>query len=446
MNNDAPLRITYLTAGAAGMYCGSCMHDNTLARGLIKLGVDVQLVPMYTPIQTDEDDVSIDQVFFGGINVYLQQRIGLFRFLPKALDRLLDHPALLRWVGSRGVETSASKLGDLTLSMLRGSAGFQRKEVQRLCQWLERAPRPDLLVLTNVLVSGCVPDLKRTFQVPVAVTLQGDDLFLDELPAPDKTRALDQIRRLAEHVDAFLVHSRYYAGYMADYLGIDPAKFHVVPLGIDTTGYFQPEYFQPAAETEPPANPIDTPRVGYLARLAPEKGLHVLVDAFIRLKELPGMAGTQLLVAGWLGKRHEAYVAAQLAKLQAAGLGDACRFLGPVDRAQKVHMLRQLQLFSVPTLYREPKGLYVLEAMAAGVPVVQPSHGIFPELLAGTGGGRLVPPNSPAALADTLHELLLDHATRQQLAVTGRTAVEQRYNARTMAEQTLTVLRRLIAQ
>ncbi|MHB8971132.1 MAG: glycosyltransferase family 4 protein [Pirellulaceae bacterium] len=440
-NNDAPLRITYLTAGAAGMYCGSCMHDNTLARALLKLGVDVQLVPMYTPIQTDEDDVSIDQVFFGGINVYLQQCLGLFRFLPKAIDRLLDRPSLLRWIGSRGVETNAAKLGDLTLSMLRGSAGFQRKEVQRLSQWLERGPRPDLLVLSNVLVSGCVPDLKRALQVPVAVTLQGDDLFLDELPGPDRTRALDQIRCLAKDVDAFLVHSRYYAGYMSEYLGIDPAKFRVVPLGIDTTGYFEP-----AAESDPLTHSFSTLRVGYLARLAPEKGLHILVDAFIRLKELPGMAGTQLLVAGWLGKRHEAYAAAQLAKLQAAGLGDACRFLGPVDRAQKVHMLRQLHLFSVPTVYRESKGLYVLESLAAGVPVVQPSHGVFPELLAATGGGRLVPPHSPAALADTLHELLLDHATRQQLAVTGRTAVQQRYNARAMAEQTLIVLRHLIAQ
>ena len=135
-----PLRIAYLTAGAAGMYCGSCLHDNTLARELIRQGVDVQLVPLYTPIQTDEQDVTIDQVFFGGMNVYLQQHVGLFRRLPKWLDRVLDRPGLLRWIGSRGMETSAEQLGELTVSMLRGSAGFQRKEVQRLCQWLATPP------------------------------------------------------------------------------------------------------------------------------------------------------------------------------------------------------------------------------------------------------------------------------------------------------------------
>ncbi len=159
--DQTPLRITYLTAGAAGMYCGSCMHDNTLARALVRLGVDVQLVPMYTPIQIDEQDMSRQQVFFGGINVYLQQRFRLFRYLPRFLDRALDRPGLLRWIGSRGIETKANLLGDLAVSMLKGSAGFQRKEVQRLCQWLGQGPAPHLINLTNILVAGCVPDLRR---------------------------------------------------------------------------------------------------------------------------------------------------------------------------------------------------------------------------------------------------------------------------------------------
>ena len=301
MNDHPPLRITYLTAGAAGMYCGSCMHDNTLARALVELGVDVQLVPMYTPIQTDEEDATIDQVFFGGVNVYLQQRIGLFRHLPKAFDRLLDSPALLRWIGSRGVETSAAQLGELTLSMLRGSAGFQRKEVQRLCQWLMRDPQPDLLVLSNALVSGCVPDIKRALRVPVAVTLQGDDMFLDELPHPYKDRALEQIRRLAEHVDAFLVHSRYYAAFMADYLADRSRQVPPRPAGDRHI-----RLSSAASGDDIPADPPDRLRVGYLARLAPEKGLHVLVDAFIRLKQLPGMDATELLVAGCSGQTPRA--------------------------------------------------------------------------------------------------------------------------------------------
>jgi len=436
MTEKPPLRLTYLTAGAAGMYCGSCMHDNTLARALTALGVDVQLVPMYTPLRTDEEDQAIDRVFFGGINVYLQQKSGLFRFLPKAFDRLLDSPRLLRWIGSRGLETSAAQLGALTLSMLRGSAGFQRKEVDRLCRWLGRPPQPELIVLSNVLVAGCVPDIKARLPARIAVTLQGDDLFLNELPTRDRERALVEIRRLAAHVDAFLVHSRYYAEFMADFLGVNPARFRQIPLGIDTT-----DYPPPTGDAREQSGPV---RIGYLARLAPEKGLHVLVDAFLLLKRMPGMESTELLLAGWSGPRHQAYIEEQFRKLRAAGLDGSFRHLGAIDRAQKLDLLSQLDVLSVPTVYREPKGLYVLEALAAGVPVVQPDHGAFPELLAATGGGRLVPPGHPTALAEALHDLLSDHSARSRLAKAGRAAVHERYNAQTMARRTLEVLQSLL--
>ena len=433
-------RIVYLTAGAAGMYCGSCMHDNTLARALLALGVDVQLIPLYTPIRVDEPDVSLDRVFFGGVNVYLQHRFGLFRLLPAWLDRLLDRPALLRWIGSRGMETSAQQLGSLTVSMLRGAQGAQRKEVHRLCHWLAGSPKPDVVILTNVLIAGCVPELKATLGVPVLVTLQGDDLFLEQLPACDKARALAEIHDLAQHIDGFLVHSRYYADFMSDYLGIDRARFHCVPLGVDTSDTDGATY--PAGESEDGQS--GSRNIAYLARLAPEKGLHVLVDAFLLLKQMPAMDSTRLVIAGWQGKRDQSYVDQQLAKLQNAGLADHCQLLGTIDGQQKRSLLGQAHLLSVPTVYREPKGLYVLEALAAGVPVVQPNHGVFPELLAATGGGRLVPPENPRALAEAWHGLLVNEPERHQLAIAGQTAVHTTLNAQAAASETLRVLRRLL--
>lgn len=420
------------------MYCGSCMHDNSLARSLSQLGADVQLVPLYTPIQTDEPDATLDRVFFGGINVYLQQRLGLFRYLPRFLDRVLDHPALLRWIGSKGVETSAANLGELTLSMLRGSTGFQRKEVRRLVDWLSRPPRPEVLVLSNILIAGCVPDLKKQLQVPVAVTLQGDDLFLQELGSDYRRRALELIRRLADHVDAFLVHSQSYGDHISAYLGVDRTKFQRVPLGIDTSDF-------EVVPTSPPEHEHDRPlKLGYLARLAPEKGLHVLVDAFIRLRQRPDLNNVELVIAGWRGQRHEPYVQEQLQKLATAGLSNAVQLFGTVDRATKLHMLSQLQLFSVPTTFHEPKGLYVLEALAAGIPVVQPAHGVFPELIAATQGGILFPPGDSAALADACAQLLLDPSLRRQIAERGRQAVLQNHSARVTATQTLAVLQSLV--
>ena len=96
------MRIVYLSAGAGNMYCGSCLQGNTLVAALRAAGQDCLLAPMYTPIRTDEENVSIDRVAFGGINVYLQQHSAVFRHTPWAIDRLLDRPATLRWAAGRG--------------------------------------------------------------------------------------------------------------------------------------------------------------------------------------------------------------------------------------------------------------------------------------------------------------------------------------------------------
>jgi glycosyltransferase involved in cell wall biosynthesis len=434
--------IAYLTAGGAGMYCGSCMHDNTLARAMARRGVNLLLTPMYTPIRTDEENVSIDRVFFGGINVYLQQKLPLFRRLPEFVDRFFDQPWLLKWATSHGIETSPQQLGAMTLSMLQGAGGFQRKEVRKLCRWLADEVRPDLVILSNMLIAGAAPTLKEMLPAPLLVTLQGDDIFLDDLPEPYKKQAFAEIRRLAGSVDGYLVHSRFYADHMAEYFGIDREAIHLVPLGIDTHDFGDGDAAGdvPAVGSNPDTN-HRPPTVGYLARLAPEKGLHVMVDAFLELRRRPGMEHARLHLAGWLGEPQRPYAEEQFQKLREAGLGDAFYYAGAVDRRRKIDFLRGLDVFSVPTTYRDPKGLFYLEALAAGVPVVAPAHGAFPELLSQTGGGRLIPPGDPLRLADALHELLLDPQERRRLGSEGRRNVHARFHADAMAQNTLDCLR-----
>lgn len=429
---DRPaVKLAYLTAGAAGMYCGSCMHDNTLASALTSMGVDAQLIPTYTPIRTDEHDVSVDRVFFGGVNIYLQQRFPLFRHLPGLLDRVLDQPWFLRWVTSRGMAIAPKQLGELTVSMLKGEHGYQRKEVKRLCRWLASSLRPDVVVLTNILIGGCIPELKRTWNAPVWVTLQGDDVFLDYLPEPYQAQALAEVRRLVNSVDGFLVHTQFYADFMQEYLDVPADRLRIVPLGIDGQSLrYAPEHT---------AKPQDQRTIGYLARLAPEKGLHVLVDAFIQLRQEPRFKDVRLDIAGWLGQDHREYAEEQFGKLKSAGLEADYQYHGSVDRAQKLSFLHSLDLFSVPSTYRDPKGIYVLESMAAGVPVVEPNHGAFPELLA-HGGGRLVTPNDSSALAAELGKLLNDDDQGRRLGEQGQSHVlEQRTPAR-MARETLLAL------
>lgn len=430
-------KIIYLTAGAGGMYCGSCMHDNALAKALADQGWDIQLVPTYTPIRTDEADFSVDQVLFGGLNVYLQQKLPLFRYLPSALARMLDNPKLIRRVTAKAMETDPKTLGSLTLSMLKGSKGNQRREVRRICDWLKNE-KPDLLIFSNVLIGGCIETIKQELQIPVLVTLQGDDVFLDSLEKPYRSKCLEQIREIMKFVDGFIVHTEFFRSYMSDYFQIDPQRIHVTPLGIDVNDF---QRSSSASEKQhPPTKQQRT--IGYLARLAPEKGLHQLVEAFIELKSKPGFEDVRLKVAGWLGPQNQDYADALWQRLQDAGLEQDYEYLGSIERQEKLDLLDSLDVFSVPAQFQEPKGLYALEALAAGVPVVQPDHGAFPELIRESNGGILFEHGKTTALADALALLLTDVPRRESHGESGRQFVHHTRNAAKMAESTSEVLER----
>jgi glycosyltransferase involved in cell wall biosynthesis len=428
------MKIAYITAGAAGMYCGSCLHDNTLAASLIELGEDVLLVPTYTPLRTDEPDVSISRIFFGGINVYLQQKSALFRHTPWWLDRLLDHPALLERVSQRGVSIQPADLGEMTVSMLRGEDGHQRKEIEKLVHWLIHEVRPDVVHLSNSMMLGMARMLKDQFGPPVVCQLSGEDLFLEKLVPPHYDQARALLRERAAAVDAFVALNRYYADFMAEYLGVDRARVHVIPHGLKLDGHGR------RIEKSP-----EEPRViGYLARICEDKGLHVLVEACERLARRSSLPPFVLRAAGYLGAADRHYYERVRDRIDAGPLARRYQYIGEPDRAEKIAFLQSLDVFSVPTVYRESKGLPVLEALANAVPVVLPDHGSFPELVADTGGGLLCRPHDSADLADKLAELLADPLRATQMGLAGQQAVEDRYHAKAMARQTLVLYKHLV--
>jgi glycosyltransferase involved in cell wall biosynthesis len=429
------MRIAYITAGAAGMFCGSCMHDNTLVAALAAAGHDALLVPTYTPIRTDEDDVSQRRIFLGGINVYLQEKFALFRHTPWVVDRVLDARRLLRWVSRFAVNTRYEDLGELTVSMLQGEHGHQRKEVAKLVRWLKTDVKPEIVNLTNVLLSGLVHQVKAELNVPVLGTLQGDDVFLDALPESHRSRALALIKEHCREMDGFIATSYYYADYMSRYLDIARERISVVYPGLNLRDHGGPR-------PEPNGAPFT---VGYFARICPEKGLHVLAEAFRLMQEQPSAPTARLHVSGWLGANHQVYFDDVRRTLAAAGLGDRFEYVASPDHASKVRFLQSVDVLSVPTVYREPKGLYVLEALANGVPVVQPRHGSFPELVEATGGGLLVEPNHPGDLAAALRRLADDTGHRAELGRKGKEAVHRRFHAAAMAEETVNIYRKYVA-
>jgi glycosyltransferase involved in cell wall biosynthesis len=411
------------------------MHDNTLAAALKEMGHDVALIPTYTPVRTDETDVSIHRVFYGAVNVYLEQWSKLFRRLPRPVHWLLDRPTLLNWASGRGVTPDAKVLGELTLSVLRGEQGNQRRELEALVAWLRDSYRPDIVHITNSMFLGLAGPMKRDLGVPVVCSVQGEDLFVEQLIEPYKTRVRRELRAHARDVDAIIATGGYYADFMAEYLDLSPERIRIVHLGINLAGHGQAPQ---RVRTEDDPRPFV---IGYLARVCPEKGLHILAEAFRKLAGEVGKDAVALRVAGYLGKRDEQYLHGVQEEIGDWGLEDSFEYVGEVDRAEKIEFLGGLDVLSVPTPYQDPKGLFVFEALANGVPVVQPAHGAFPELIEMTGGGLLAAPESPGDLADQIRVLMENEDLRRELGQRGKVAVERLFSDSSMAEDTLNVYR-----
>ena len=383
------MKITILTAGTGSYYCGACMRDNALARELIARGHETHLVPMYLPLRLDEERVDDKTpVFFGGINVFLQEKYGIFRRFPSWVDRLLNRPSLLRAVAKRSHLTSAREQGEMTCKMLRLEESNLGRETDKLVEWLQgEEGGPDVVLLSNALLAGLAGVLKERLGVPVVCTFQGEDSFLDGLPDPWREKAWTEMAAQVRECHALVAPSRFFAGVMESRLGLAEGAISVVPNGIDLQGYGMAE---------------PRKRIGFLSRMCAGKGLGRLVEAVICLDD-PSIV---LAVAGTMGGGDKEYVASLKARLEKAGMSNRVEWYPDLDRAEKIAFLRSLTVFSVPTAIPEAFGLYLIEAMACGVPVVMPRVSAFPEIVGEAGCGVLVEPGSAEDLARGLREVI----------------------------------------
>jgi glycosyltransferase involved in cell wall biosynthesis len=427
------MKILYLTGGAGQMYCGSCLRDNALATELIARGHDVTLLPVYTPTLTDEENVSYDKVFFGGVSVYLEQYVPMFRNSPKWLDRVWDSKPMLDLATRRSISTSPKMLGEMTVSMLKGENGFQRKEISKLLDWLKSEDQPDVVSLPYTLLIGLAKPIKEAAGKPICCTLQGEDLFLDGLEEPYRSQSKELIRTQLQYVDVFISVSEYYAEFMPPYLGIPPDKIRVVPLGINLEGY--------SKKSRDNSRPFT---IGYFARVAPEKGLHVLTETYRYLRSSGALTNARLEVAGYLGPEYRQYLENIVQEMQKANLGTEFSYRGKLDREQKIAFLQELDVLSVPATYNEPKGIFLLEAMACGVPLVQPRRGGFTEIVERTGGGLLVEADNVESLAEGLMKLNQDPNLASELGDKGFRNVREFYSVGRMADGALDVYQSLL--
>mgnify|MGYP000865810483 CR=1 FL=1 len=437
------MNIVHLTAGAGGMYCGTCLQSNTLAAALRATGHSVLLVPLYTPLRIDEATEALPEVAFGGIRAYLQQQWPFFRHLPRRIQRLLDSPALLHLASRFGQNVRPERLGALTVSVLRGEQGRLDNQLDELVQWLARDIQPQVVHFSTGLLAGMARRIRQGTDARMVANLSSEDAFLDRLPDAYRHEAVGLMAQACSDLDGLVAPSQFARQRMAKYLHIDPSRIDVIRPGLASHGHaHEPRgTTQTSCEQEGVSNP--GPVLGFLARICPEKGLHLLVQAFQRLSRLPAMARLRLRVAGHVGPQDRAYLAKIRQDLSQAGLAHRFEVFPDPDRTAKLQFLQSLDILCVPAIVPQSKALYVIEAFMNGVPVVLPDHGAFHELVHESEGGLLYRPDDADDLVAKLGELLLDRSKAKRCAQRCLSCAQRQFTAARMADEILALYVRL---
>ncbi len=427
------MKIVMIIPGSGGgFYCENCLRDTGVVKVLRQRGHDATVVPLYLPMFTDDPDVAKDSpVFFGGVRLYLQHKIGWLRHMPRWMARLLDSSWMLGLAAKQAGSTRASGMGAMTLSMIRGRDGGQAAELDRLIEWLQRdGERPDVIQISSILLIGLAGQLRDRLKVPITCVLQDEDTWIDALDAPYGRACWDAILEQCPAVARFLPVSQFYANRMQAKLGLPAGKMTVVYPGIATDDYV----------TAPP-NP-DPPVIGYLSKMTRSLGLETLVDAFIQLKKTRFPTLKLRAMGGQTGDDAR-FLESLRRRLDGLGMAGDVEFLPGLEREERIGFLSGLSVLSVPMPEGEAFGLFIIEALAAGVPVVQPDRGGFTEVIRMTGGGLLYDPAQPDALIGALETMLTDRVTAAAMGRQGQTAVRQQFTMNRMADDLLSVYKTL---
>jgi len=425
------MQIVFMTPGSGdNFYCENCLRDKAVVVAMRAMGHDAASMPLYLPPlmqDTDPGDAKTP-VFFGGVNVYLQQRFRLFRHTPRWVDTFFDSNRLLRFAASKVGMTKASVLGETAVSMLQGASGRQVKELDRMIDYMRSNSRADAVVLSNAMLLGMAPKLSEELGCAVICMLQDEHDFIDALPDNYVRQAWDLMRQNARSVSLFVAPSRYYADLMGPRLGLDEGAVKVCCNGIDPEGY------------RPADKPPDPPVIGYLSRLHYDKGLDLLTDAFIEIKSVPGLANAKLLIAGGMTQNHQNYINEIKQSLERAGVSEDVEWAGDFDRQAKREFIPKLSVMCVPDRSKPAAGMFVMESLIAGVPLVEPAGGALTELIEATRGGLLYDPEKPGDMIEKLIRLLKDPKAAWEMGQSGRKAALRQFTAQAAAQRLLDLL------
>ncbi len=428
------MKIVHIVPGSGGtFYCQNCMRDIELIESLKALGHEIYIVPMYLPISVDDHEKVDDiPVFYGAINIYLKEKLPFYRYAPMWLEKLFDSQLLLRFAAKKSGSTRPSGMEDMTISMLMGEEGRQASELDHLIKFLKRKIKPDIVHLSNALLLGLARRLKNDLSTKVICFLQDENEWIDPMSEEYQKRIWDLIAERAVDVDMFVAASNYYSEKSKALLKIPAEKINVVYDGINLDGY------------ETSSLPFDPPVIGYLCRMSEYFGLGIIVDAFIRLKQNVRIKDLKLYLTGGYTSDDKIFVNEILKKISKFGFEKDVKIFEEFNKGNRIQFLRSLTLLSVPVPTGEAFGAYQLEALAAGVPIVQPNIGGYPEFIEATGGGIIYEPNDSENLAKAVASLLTKPDQVRKFGAQGRKSVLEKYSMSDMAKKIIKVYESII--
>lgn len=423
------MRILHLVPGSGGtFYCQNCLRDHLLIRALRRQGHDVVMVPLYLPMYAGAIAAETDApLFFGGISIYVRERVPFLRHMPAWLDRLLNLPLLLRQAAAREGSTNAAELGDMTLSMLEGTGGNQKQEFERFLEWLKTQPQPDVIHISNALLLGFVPSLREATSAALVCSLQDEEPWVNSMRPPHDRLCWESMARHARHIARFVATSRWYAERMQERMALAPGQTAVIYPGIDVP----PEM--------PALQQADPPTIGYLARLNPAQGFEDVAHAFIALKKNPALSSLRLRATGGATPADLPFLNTMEKRFEETGVLEDVFLDKDFHAAPDSAFFGGLTLLCTPARGGEAFGMHIIEAMARGIPVVQPRVAAYPEILEAHGGGILYDADTPEGLTDALYQLLSEPEEAHRLGAQGYAQARAHFSVERMAEEMLSL-------
>jgi glycosyltransferase involved in cell wall biosynthesis len=429
------MKIVQIIPGSGGsFYCGNCLRDDKFYESLKGLGHDVIKIPMYLPLFADTQDESQVPVFYGAVSLYLKQQFPLLRKMPSWFDRLLNSTPMLRLAAKQSGSTDADGLEDMTISMLNGEEGNQSEELEQMVDWIANHYKPDVVHISNALLLGLAKRLKERLKVPILCSLQDEDVWVNAMDEVNQQKVWNLMSEKAKDIDAFIAVSDYFADLSIQNMKLPKEKVHRVYLGVCTNNY---RYIN-AAEKER--------TIGFISRLCYGNGLDILVDAFIGLKKNAGFEDVKLLLTGGYTGVDKRFLKGVRKQIEKAGLSDQVIWQEKFDNEDRLRFFDQVQVLSVPVRGGEAFGIYLTEAMASGVPIVQPKCGAFPEIVEVSKGGFIYENNTAKELQGKLEIILGKDYNIKDISVQARSGVEAEFNIRKQSEKLVSIYKAISTQ